>query len=456
MITNDGKEIISKYLIGQVPSFATHLAIGCGAKPLTQADAVPNTVFGQQRLDFEMTRVPISSKGFVDDSETFTVTHKTLTANVAELTTATAHYITVGETIIVSGVDATFNGQYRVTAVPTTTTLSYSRVATNVSLVAITPVGSLIVSRTKVSLTAELPSNSRYDITEVGIWSSGNNSIAGQYDSKMIFNFAQSWQSHGNSISDPILKPLGVDNAVDISGSETVFYASTADSLFQTGARKLRNEGPRHLNTSLLVRGDLSTITGAVNGEWVASGTHVHLNDINFDISGNNSADLLKLAFSMIDKTATPQAAVDNVKIMMEFYKTESNTTSGYAKAQIYIPGSVLDANRYYVAGMTISQNVDYSNQAASTTLPYLKFYTASDFSAPQIRLCRIFVAITKSGAPSTNHYIALDGFRIDNTSENPVHKLSGYSLIKKDGKPITKLANTNNYIDFRFGLGVS
>lgn len=455
MITNDGKEIISKYLIGQVPTFATHLAIGCGARPLNVSDPIPNTIYGKQRLDFEMTRVPISSKGFIDDSETFVVTNKVLAANVATLTTSVAHNIVVGETVVVSGVDSTFNGQYVVTGIASTT-FSYSRIASNVTSAAVTPNGSVVVSRTKVSLTAELPSDNRYDITEVGIWSTANNNLVGQYDSRTIFNFNQSWQAHGTAISDPPTIDLGAINASDITGSTTAFYASTADLLFQTTARKDRGEGPRNLNTTLVVRGDLSTITGSINGDWTGAGTHIHLNDINFDISGNNATDILKLAFSMIDRTATAQAAADNVKILMEFYKSESNTTNGWAKAQIYVPGSVLDAYRYYVAAMTISQDVDYSNQSALTTLPYLRFYTAPDFSEPDIRVCRIFVAVTKSAAPSTDHYISLDGFRIDNTAENPVHKLSGYSLIKKNGRPITKLANTNNYIDFRFSLGVS
>lgn len=458
MITNDGKEIISKYLIGQVPSFATHLAIGCGATPLDVADAVPNDVYGKQRLDFEMTRVPISSKGFVDDSQTFVVTNKALTSNVATLTTSTAHNMTVGETVIVSGVDSTFNGQYRVTATnaPTNTTFSYAKIASNVTSAAVSPNGSVIVSRTKISITAELPTDNRYDITEVGILSTGSNALAGQYDSRMIFNFTQGWEQHGTSISTPPTVDIGAGSAVDISTTNKAMYVSTNNSLFQTTARKDRNEGPRHLNTTLLIRGDLSTITGAVNADWTATGDHVHINGINFDISGNNTGDLMKLAFSLIDRTATAMTASDNVKILMEFYRSEINTTNGYAKAQIYVPGTVLDANRYYVASFTPAQTTDPSNPTNLTTLPYVRFYTAPDFSPTQIRTCRMFVAVTKASVASTDHFIALDGFRIDNTTENPVHKLAGYSIIKKDGHPITKLANTNNYIDFRFGLGVS
>ena len=196
---------------------------------------------------------------------------------------------------------------------------------------------------------------------------------------------------------------------------------------------------------------------GGINSDWTAEGTHIHLNDISMNISGNNSGDLFKLALSMIDKTAIDVAAVKDVKVLIEFYKTEVNTTSGYAKAQIYIPGSVLDENRYFVSTFAISQNIDYSNESALTTLPYARFYTSPDFSSSQIRIARIFVSVTKTNnSLSQDHYLCFDGFRIENTTENPIYKMSGYSLIKNDGYPIIKLSNSNNYIDFRFSLGVS
>lgn len=456
MITNDGKEVVSKFLLGQVPTFATHLSIGCGATPLLPADALPTGLHDKKRMDFETTRVPISSKGFVDASVTHTVTNKQLTSNVATLTLSAASDILVGETIIVAGVDSTFNGQFTVTNV-SSTLISYALTATNVSSTAVSPTGTMVVSRTKISLTAELPSDNRYAVTEVGVWSTGSNSLANQYDSRMLFTFDQRWQIHSTSISEPTKLALGAGAATDISTTEQVFYADTNDSLFQISNRRLRHEGPRNLNTTMLVRGDLSTITGAINADWVGSGTHVHLNDINFDISGNNASDILKLAFSMIDKAGIGSTAATDAKILMEFYRTEANTTSGYAKMQVYVPGSLLSTNRYYVGSATISQTIDHSNEANSTSLPYVRFYTSSDFSASEIRVCRIFVQVTDSGAPSgSDHYICFDGFRIDNTTENPSYKMTGYSIIRKDGTPITKLANTNNYVDFRFSLGVS
>jgi hypothetical protein len=61
---------------------------------------------------------------------TYTVTNKVLTSNVATLTIA-AHPFLVNDKIWVSGVDSTFNGQYTVTGI-TSTTVSYAKVASNV------------------------------------------------------------------------------------------------------------------------------------------------------------------------------------------------------------------------------------------------------------------------------------------------------------------------------------
>jgi hypothetical protein len=72
---------------------------------------------------------------------TVSITNKALTSNVATLTTSAAHGLTIGMTITISGVDATFNGEYRITGVPTTTTFTYAKTASNVTSAAVSPVG---------------------------------------------------------------------------------------------------------------------------------------------------------------------------------------------------------------------------------------------------------------------------------------------------------------------------
>jgi len=66
----------------------------------------------------------------------WTVTNKALTSNVATLTIG-SHKLTVGSTVNVSNVDATFDGTYVLTAVAATT-ISYAKTATNVTSVAST------------------------------------------------------------------------------------------------------------------------------------------------------------------------------------------------------------------------------------------------------------------------------------------------------------------------------
>lgn len=72
---------------------------------------------------------------------TVSINNKALTSNVATLTTTAEHGLVIGMEINISGVDATFNGTYRVKAVPTTTTFTYDKTASDVVSTAVSPVG---------------------------------------------------------------------------------------------------------------------------------------------------------------------------------------------------------------------------------------------------------------------------------------------------------------------------
>jgi len=442
MITDSGKEIISKYLLGQVPGYASHISIGCGAVPLDANDAAPSSsvLAAKTKMDFEMIRVPISSKGFVDDNGT-----------------------------------------------------------------------------TKVAFTAELPKENRYDITEIGLWSSGSNSLAEGFGGRVVFNFSEDWQSHSTSISTLTTpSPLGLTG--DITTLLRQFRALSSDSVFSGIARKNRREGPRFLDSKILLRGDSSIIQGS-NGSWkgenptytvtnkektggtatltagthlisvgdsitvdisdvdfdgvhvvtartdttigyalagtVAStsatgtvlfsgSTHIHLNAINFDISRNSPSDNISLAFSLIDKDNVGNGVPDYVKILIEFYRNETSITTGFAKAEIYVAGADFTNDRYKVVNIPISSLV-----------------TSPDFSSQQVRVARVFASVvdTDSGETSTssNHYVELEGLRIENdTTVNPIYGMVGYSVVRTDsGEPLYKYQNTNNYVEFRFNLGV-
>jgi|GEM_PF-4910450 len=80
--------------------------------------------------------------------------HGTLTAavenmevstNVATLTTTTAHGFVVGDSVVVTEVDATLNGTFTVLAAPTTLTFTYSKETADVTSSPVDPVGSATV-----------------------------------------------------------------------------------------------------------------------------------------------------------------------------------------------------------------------------------------------------------------------------------------------------------------------
>lgn len=360
MITNDGKELIAKYLLGEAPAFATHIAIGCGATPLGPLDPLgPLNLEQKTQLDCEMTRVPIISKGFVDD-----------------------------------------NGD------------------------------------TKIVFSAELPAENRYDITEIGLWSAGGNNLAPNSDSKVIFNFQESWESHtASNISAILSEDNNLGTTPDFDTTETIFTLSTSNPLLRATQRVARNEGPRFLNKKIFIRGDTSTITES-GSVWTATGTHIHLNSVNFDISNNAPEDILKFAFTLMNKEASSSTSPSTVRILIEFYKNETVTAQSYAKAKIKYIGPITD--RYIVANVAIKD-----------------LETSADFSASEIRTCRIWVAV-EGGDGASSYYVAPDMLRIDNiTTINPLYKMVGYAIPNIDSKPITKFQNTNNYAEFRMKLGL-
>ena len=118
---------------------------------------------------------PTGLKGFYRwfDEATNTISNKSLTSNVATLTTGTAHGFLAGQSVTVAGVDSTFNGTYTITTVPTTTTFRYAKTTGDVASAAVSPTGTVLRNRgylsvsdfaTQGSTTAyNVPGNSDYN-----------------------------------------------------------------------------------------------------------------------------------------------------------------------------------------------------------------------------------------------------------------------------------------------------
>lgn len=87
------------------------------------------------------------------------VSNKSLTSNIATLTTAAPHGFAVGQTVVVANVDSTFNGTYTITAVPSTTTFRYAKTASDVPSTVVSPVGTVVRQKGYAAVTSISGSN---------------------------------------------------------------------------------------------------------------------------------------------------------------------------------------------------------------------------------------------------------------------------------------------------------
>jgi hypothetical protein len=110
---------------------------------------------------------PTGLKGFYDwfDNKSVSVSNKSLTSNVATLTTSAAHGFEIGQTVVVAGVDSTFNGTYLITN-KTNNTFTYAKTASEVASTAVSPVGTAVRQRgyTPVSNFAYQSSTTAYNV----------------------------------------------------------------------------------------------------------------------------------------------------------------------------------------------------------------------------------------------------------------------------------------------------
>lgn len=449
MITNIGKGILAKYLIGQAPAYASYIAVGCGAKPLNTNQAFGNYA-SKESLDFEMFRVPIISRGYVNDN----------------------------------GIE-------------------------------------------KIVLTAELPTDERYEISEVGIFSAGSNPSAGAYDSRSLFAFTvnENWEYHDQTSAKalPIIYSPLDDRAVYItdatvngnnvtfttdtnhgftSGLEVsivgvnpeafnitgiissvpnpnkliiitdpadaiavpyisggyvirdvetgiinqlypVFQTNSDNKLFTNASRLSRYERARFFNNVVMMQGDTANLGVSDNHLVINSGSnHIHLLGTSLDFNKNAPTDQIKLAFSIINKDYDPSIVPDEVRILLEFADTDTSGTGQWARFEVVMSANDYDFanNRYYIVTKQLQE-----------------LYKSTGFTWNNVSIVKIYTTVINNNLPSSDFYIGLDAIRFENVSTtNPVYGLTGYTVLKNtNAETIVKSANTTNYIEFRFAMDV-
>jgi len=316
----------------------------------------------------------------------------------------------------------------------------------------------------KIVFKAELPIEQRYEITEIGIYPAEKNSVAGNFDSRIIATFGNSeaWSYSNNSNdSGTVLYdgPLRIDkiNAGDIETfdisdnyelADFVFINSNSP-IFQYSNRINRGEQPRYLNRSMLVSGSTSIVNGAMPASSAsidissASSYYIENNSISLNLGNNLPSDQIKLAFSVVSTAldGVESQAPDNVKIRIEFLNN-SGANPPKAYAEISLQDTDIDSMRYQVITKSISD-----------------FTTTENFSWSAINNVRIYTCIhNDSNVQTGEHFVVYDGLRFENISSyNPLYSLVAAEYVKTlDENPILKKENSTSYVEYRFGVGVS
>lgn len=106
-----------------------------------------------------------------------TISLKGLVNNVANITTSTAHGFEVNKSVVISGVDATFNGTYVIASVPSPTTFTYAKVADNVGETAATGTAKMYYGNGNIVLATSDTGLENKVIIAAGGYSSGNTQV---------------------------------------------------------------------------------------------------------------------------------------------------------------------------------------------------------------------------------------------------------------------------------------
>lgn len=261
-----------------------------------------------------------------------------------------------------------------------------------------------------------------------------------------------------------------------------------------------------------------SAYTETVNSVEVSrSYPHLHLIGRQYPFDKNASSDELKIAISLLSvDPATSSTLPANVLIMLEFNsdETESGAANDYAKAQITIPSSdFIGKNRYVVktislgdlkkspgftwsavdiikvyasipaTDLTVTNKALTSNVATLTTQETPNIIVGQVFTVTGVdstfngtyeatavnkgsktisyqKVANDVSSTSASGAvkhSNSSHYIVLDGLRFENNRDrenNPIYGMVAYSPVQdSNNEPALKETNSANMFEIRFNL---
>ena len=303
MITNTGKSILTKYMLGQTTSYASYIALGCGAKPIsstynwtTDSSGYKTAFKAKTEMDFEMLRVPIISRGYAD-------------------------------------------GQLVLTAeLPTTERYEISEIGLYPAVQ--NPSAGIADSRNLFT----------FSTTEK--WYSQEGTASPQVELTTVSS---------------ALDEESVDNSINFTDgvfteSSAAFRASATNVLFSNTERIGRYELPRFFDSSIFVLGNGVAMASTVDTDAEvlaysvqATDNFITLENTQADLTRNSPSDKIKIALSLVNKDgAGTTNHPDRVNVIVDFIASNNGSYARFGKTEDVSGYS--SSNRYVVLSQTLGE----------------------------------------------------------------------------------------------------
>lgn len=460
MITNDGKQLIGKFLLSQAPEFATHIAAGIGPTALLPDQTLDtnsiNEIKEKPSLDFEAFRVPISAKGFIKEDGIEKIVFK------AEMPTEQRYQITEVAFFPAAqnSVAGSFDSKTLATFVPTETWVLYSP-----------------TSSSTITLVTNNVSNNDGDllVEDQAFFINSNESLFNEQDRRerqesprfynrtLVISGDLNYLDSGFTVSSDAFYIQNSTLSFNLNQNLPPDEIKFAISVMST--EKANNQQPEKVRIIFDFVND-NPVSGFSSPKARAE---IELDAADFEIaedlangrpSGINRYKIItkKLSQFVLDD----RFSWANINLMRIFACVIEEQTVSITNKEISNGVAILnvsdDSNLFTGMSVDISgmgDPFDGTHTLISSSASQITFNTSA--SADLASASVISGSATFMGR-TPNYKIIMDGLRIDNiTSQNPLYTMVGYDIIRNDNAyPILKAENTNNYIEYRFGIGVS
>ena len=297
---------------------------------------------------------------------------------------------------------------------------------------------------TNLVFSATLPSQSRYEFTEIGLFSAESNSLLTTAQDALLFVFSEDEGWTRESSLEIVSTTLA--SGTDITTTDGVTFIPAADPVILTPNRYTQRS--RIGEDALLIKGGYCTLVDDVSPApdlFVRSAAHIAIEGTPINLSTARPDDEIKFAFSImrsqyVDISTPPSTGI---KIRVDFthgseYAALEQEIPAVGLSTIVPASTALCPNGYFVVSKKIKD---------------LTFSSGFDWSAAN----GVKVWAEVEDTTPANYFISPDALRFESKNDNnSTYGLVAYSPVSNlDGAPQVKSYGLESQVEYKIPLEV-